>query len=127
MSNGTNGRVYGGDPELVHVHDGRRASMGKRAAMLLSDAIRKDAMEKSYPERWLQPLCPGCYMIVGYNALITLATHNNQDMRELGRSMAALFTKLADTGDPQLIEEMQVIPEPPLIRFRHGDWLSQAI
>lgn len=109
MSNGTNGRVYGGDPELVHVHDGERAEMGQHVAMLLSDAIRKDATDRGYVKRWTQPLCPGCYMIVAYNALLTLAMDNRQDVRELGRSMAALFTKLAETGDPRLIEEMDVI------------------
>jgi len=112
---GTEGRVYGGDCKLVHVADKERTQMGEYVAVEMEDLIR-DAAYKNGSRTWnqsrTQRLCPGCYMVVGFNALVTLANDNRQSLRELGLSMAKAFTKLAECPPDQMeqcIEEIQVV------------------
>jgi hypothetical protein len=54
-----------------------------------------------------RPLCPGCYMVVLYNAALTLAKLNGQDTRELGATMAQAFARMAN-GDSEGIESIDV-------------------
>ena len=70
-----------------------------------------------------QNLCPGCYMVVGFNMLVRLAQQNNQSLVELGVTMANAFQQLAacaalyDGGSNDLracIEEIKVLMEPPM-------------
>lgn len=113
--NGTEGRVYGGDANLIHVADGNRANVGAQMATMLDMTMRVDAVNderRTLDQATAQQLCPGCYMIVGFNMLVTLAEENEQSLSELGRTMAAAFTMLADqteTGQGFHPEEITVI------------------
>lgn len=110
---GTMGRVYGGDPNLVHVPDGWRRATGARAAKAIDLVIRTVSENIPWPMRAFRPLCPGCYMVVLFNAAIALARANGQPLTELGRSMGAAFDRLATTGDDALgIEEIAVLLDP---------------
>lgn len=115
--NGTDGRVYGGDCDLIHVADGKRVEVGEDVAAFVDRLMRRKAYHedrRTYAQTLgdeAQQLCPGCYMIVGFNMLVSLAEHNDQDLIELGRTMAAAFTKLADqveSGQGVHIEEITV-------------------
>lgn len=118
--NGTEGRVYGGDCNLIHVADGKRVEVGEDVAAFVDRLMRRKAYSegrRTYGQTFggfaeeVQQLCPGCYMIVGFNMLVSLAEHNDQDLIELGRTMAAAFTKLADqveSGQGVHIEEITV-------------------
>lgn len=103
LTQGTNGRVYGGDPNLVHVPDGARAGVGSRVANDISLRIRDTG--GGWDDR---SLCPGCYMVVLFNAAVTLAKQNGQSLKELGRSMACAFDALAQGGEEQ-IESIRVV------------------
>src|SRR5688572_17757371 len=93
--NGTEGRVYGGDPNLIHINDGERADMGLRMAEHLDRRMRDEYKgERTLDQRVDQPLCPGCYMIAMFNMAITLADENGQSRTELARSMRNAFEKL---------------------------------
>lgn len=117
--NGTDGRVYGGDAVLIHVADGKRADAGRSIAAVIDSEMRGRAVmggqrtkEQAYGPNAFA-LCPGCYMIVGFNAMVELARQNGQSFRELGRTMAAAFAKLAECGDDaECIEEINVILDP---------------
>lgn len=114
--NGTDGRVYGGDAVLIHVADGRRAAAGRDVARYIDREMRDQAYRRgarTMDDAATQALCPGCYMIVGFNAMVELARQNGQSFRELGRTMAAAFAKLAECGDDaECIEEINVILDP---------------
>lgn len=117
--NGTDGRVYGGDCDLIHVADGKRAFAGRKMAELMDEWMRSRVAEsgaRTVEQLWgddAQALCPGCYMIVGFNMLLTLAKRNGQSVQELGRTMSAAFAKLAECGDTdECIEEIAVIVDP---------------
>lgn len=118
---GTLGRVYGGDPSLVHVPDGNRTAVGKAVAFATDNAMRVMAFEyglKDHTQAATQELCPGCYMVVGFNALVELAKMNGQSYKELGLTMAAAFTKLAECDKESVdvcIEEIAIILDPPEI------------
>lgn len=112
--NGTDGRVYGGDCNLIHVADGKRAELGAAMAYTLENQMRKDAFargDRTLMDAANQPLCPGCYMVVGFDMLVTLARQNGQSLQELGRTMARAFDNLAfcDEGDTAYIESIHVI------------------
>lgn len=112
--NGTDGRVYGGDCDLIHVADGKRAELGETLAVQLTKAMRVDAFnrgDRTLEQAATQSLCPGCYMVVGFDMLVTLARQNGQSLQELGRTMARAFDNLAfcDEGDTACIESIHVI------------------
>lgn len=117
---GTDGRVYGGDPNLIHVPDGKRRLAGSQAAIAIDGIMRAISNRIPWPQRAFKLLCPGCYMIVLFNAAIFLAQRNGQPLTELGRTMARAFTKLADDAevkrgfDPSdaLVEEIEVMLDP---------------
>jgi hypothetical protein len=111
--NGTNGRVYGGDPNLIHIDDGRRADMGLRLAELLDCRMRTEYKgDRTIEQRVDQPLCPGCYMIAGFNMLLTLADENGQTRTELARSMRNAFDALLKNPEMGLTEEITVMLDP---------------
>lgn len=108
---GTDGRVYGGDPNLIHSADGTRAGTGNALASRLSEDLRRSAYgrgDRTREEALSQPLCPGCYMVIGFNMLRELAVCNGQPLEELGRTMAAAFQELAN--NPELgMESIDVL------------------
>lgn len=111
---GTEGRVYGGNPSLIHVKDGTRAQVGAFVASQLAVEMRWRAVEdgsRSMGEVLSQKLCPGCYMVVLFNAAVKLAQDNGQSLTELGNSMSAAFKALAE-GGPEAIEEIEVLLDP---------------
>ena len=109
---GTQGRVYGGDPGLIHIPDGRRAEFGRKVASFLTDQMHHlDAGISWTPNGRYKPLCPGCYMVALVNAAIELADRNGQSRKELGLSMANAFSRLA-AGGPMVREEIEVILDP---------------
>ena len=88
---GTQGRVYGGDPNLIHAKDGTRASVGSELATSLDMMMRAAALEngsRTSEQIETQDLCPGCYMVALYDAAVWLAQRNGQSLSELGRTMA---------------------------------------
>jgi hypothetical protein len=95
--------VYRGNPDLVHVPDGARAGVGSRVANDIS--LRMRDIGGGWTDD--RPLCPGCYMVVLFNAAVTLAKQNGQSLKELGRSMACAFDALS-IGGPEAIESIQV-------------------
>lgn len=112
-TNGTEGRVYGGDCELIHVQDGRRAFVGQEVAEFVDTTMRNLAVAsgtRTAEQAWgadEQDLCPGCYMVVLVNCARELAARNGQPIAELGRSLSAAFAKLAE--DEFAIEEIAVL------------------
>src|SRR5579883_2875391 len=100
--NGNDGRTYGGDPALVHIPDHHRADVGAAIASNLEAMMRLlgtlGVGHDAKPASGTDPLCPGCYMIALFDATVTLAERTGQDVRELGASMAQLFTQLAEAG-----------------------------
>lgn len=109
---GTDGRVYGGDPNLIHVPDGQRREAGRRAAAAIDFIMRAISNRIPWPQRAQRRLCPGCYMVVLFNAAVALARANGQPLSELGRSMARAFGQLADGMNEDGIEEIAVMLDP---------------
>jgi hypothetical protein len=113
---GTLGRVYGGDPSLVHIADGQRRDVGKQIASYTTALIRSRA-EGDYLHRRTSPLCPGCYQVALFNAALALAKANGQSATELGNTMANAFAKLAAGGDAAAIgeglESIECVLDPP--------------
>lgn len=102
---GTEGRVYGGLRDKVHIRDGQRGAFGVRVADFIDAEMRAgddDAGDK--------PLCPGCYMIAILGTTITLAQRNGQSLAELGCAMAYAYTQLAERAKADLPEEMLILP-----------------
>lgn len=104
--NGTQGRVYGGDANLVHIADGTRKDVGKAVAEYLEDEMLTRAFAAG---QHTGTLCPGCYMIALFNAAIHLAEANGQSITELGNTMSKAFAKLAEKPASGLTEEIEVI------------------
>lgn len=107
---GTHGRVYGGDPSLVHIADGSRRAFGADMADYLENRMRAKATPQPTEGK---RLCPGCYMIAGFNMLVTLATRNGQSISELAHTMAHAFELLQGDGRDHGTEEITVLLDPP--------------
>lgn len=106
--NGTAGRTYGGDPDLVHIHDGDRKAVGRMLAGFLEMQMRYQSPKGPDLNA---PLCPGCYMVALVDAAIDLAAGSGQSLRELGHTMSQAFADLAEQGhdyDTAQIEEIAV-------------------
>lgn len=105
---GTDGRVYGGACDLVHIPDGRRRDAGRMVGEFVE---RVQRMVAKRPDASEMLLCPGCYMIALVNAAVWLAENNGQSLAELGATMARAFQQIAETGsyEPAMIEEIEVI------------------
>lgn len=109
--NGTDGRTYGGDPNLVHIPDHHRKDVGSAVADYLDNTMRLIAITNQgfdYIKRE-NPLCPGCYMIALIDAALVLARRYGQDERELARSIGEAFAKFAVDPTADLIEELHVV------------------
>lgn len=129
--NGTQSRVYGGDPNLVHIADGERRKIGADIAQDVDEAMRENAMANEKP--YEGPLCPGCYMIALFNAACELAVRNGQPLTELGATMAHAFSALARNPSAAGTEEIAVILDPedvepwgPCSPWPH-EWKPEAI
>jgi hypothetical protein len=106
-------RVYGGKPQLIHIDDGQRAVMGVRIAEHLERRMRDEYQgERTPAQRVDQDLCPGCYMVAGFNMMLTLADANNQSRTELARSMRNAFDLLLKNPEMGLTEEITVLLDP---------------
>lgn len=116
---GTDGRVYGGDSELIHVADGQRTHVAKDIAAMLDMQMRRQTCftgERTGAQAASQKLCPGCYMVIGFDLLVYLAQQNGQSLVELGATMSAAFQRLTidaavDPNGVTLREEIVVIIE----------------
>lgn len=109
---GTEDRVYGGDPNLIHIPDGQRREAGRRAAAAIDFIMRAMSNRVPWPQRATKLLCPGCYMILLFNAAVALAKANGQPLSELGRTMSAAFARLSDGLNEEGIEEIAVLLDP---------------
>lgn len=96
------GFVYRGREDKCHIDRNGHDEMGQRMSDLLTIRQRAQAIARgdfTEEEAWNTPLCPGCYMEVGFWMMIALAKANGQSLRELGRTMAQGFAMLADNPD----------------------------
>lgn len=110
---GTLGRVYGGNPNLIHIDDGTRAEFGHDMAGQMDGMMRERYTgERTEYQLVTQRLCPGCYMIGAFNMLLTLADGNGQSRLELARSMKAAFEALEANPEMGLTEEIIVKLDP---------------
>jgi len=116
----SDGLVYRGACDLIHIADGERAEMGARLADKLADMMRADALANGSrtfaqvygaPGKRAQDLCAGCYMVALFNAAVTLAKENGQSLTELGNSMGDAFRSLAQGGESR-IESIHVALDP---------------
>jgi hypothetical protein len=108
--NGSDGRVYGGDVNLIHVVDGLRGQMGVDVADTVERLMRERAENRTNEEREAQALCPGCYMVVIFNAMLSLAERTGQDLKEMTRAMKGALTELEkDPTNQGLREEICII------------------
>lgn len=112
--NGTEGRVYGGDCNLIHIQDGQRTAMGAAVASFLDAEMRARAFEartRTAEQAYQQFLCPGCVMIALFNAAVILANQNGQPLSELGATMSKAFAMLAARGDFDRPDEAPTMEE----------------
>jgi hypothetical protein len=114
-------RVYGGDCGLIHVPDGSRGAFAADLAGHLDSMMRavatREAWRRGDSKALLidtgdkldtDSLCPGCYMVVGYDMLVHLARVNGQDVGELARTMIHEFQRLLADPSRPLVEHVQV-------------------
>lgn len=127
---GTKGRIYGGDPNLIHVTDGTRRHVGKLIATHLSTQMRSAARynkQRTLEQRRTQKLCPGCYMVVGFNQMIHLARANDQSIRELALTMASAFANLALCADDDLDAQALCIEEIEVLIEKRGEGRAEPL
>ena len=101
----TEGRVYGGANNLIHIPDGERKLVGTLLAEALDANMRHRAVQtgaRTATQTWSptqrQPLCPGCYMVAIVATAVALAERNGQSITELGNSLSRAFADLAKNG-----------------------------
>lgn len=106
--------IYRGNPGLIHIADGQRASVGRLLANQLDYNIRSRAIDEAEGYAAIadilnNPLCPGCYMVAVFNCAIELAKRNGQSLTELGNSLGNAFKALAQDGaHAESIESIEV-------------------
>lgn len=105
--------VYRGDPKYIHVPDGQRSQIGFLIRLEVERLVKNYAGQ-SFSDK---PICPGCYMVVIFNAAIQLAMENGQSISELGNTLGKAFKDIAEcaerNGDvAQCVEEIDVILDP---------------
>lgn len=124
--NPTEGRVYGGASNLIHLADGTRADFGALVATYVDSQMRQRAVvagartqDQAYGDadrqQPRQQLCPGCYMVAIVATAVTLAERNGQSVQELGRSLSMAFAAIAENGTSERNMEwidVQLDPEP---------------
>lgn len=111
-------RVYGGDCGLIHIPDGERGQFAAEIAEVMDRRMRAIATREAFRKGDLDlaasdkldtdSLCPGCYMVAGYDVLVHLARVNGQDPRELALTMIHEFGRLLNEPDRPLIEHVDV-------------------
>jgi hypothetical protein len=111
--NGTEGRVYGGDPDLLHVPDGKRSDLGALVAAFIEGQMREGAENRTERQKEMQRLCPGCYMVVLFDAALHLADNTGQSRLELARSMKWAYEQLEANPEQPPIEEIFIRLDPP--------------
>lgn len=86
--------VYGVslNPERLHLPDGYHVAAGAWVAEQVDSLIRAANPGASVTG---ELLCNGCTMLTLYNASVALAQSNKQDLRELARTMEAVYGDLA--------------------------------
>lgn len=109
---GTLGRVYGGDPNLIHIADGKREGAAAQLAFELDRLMRQHAENRTADEKERQPLCPGCYMVVGFDMMLILAEQNGQCKRELARTMRDAWQMVLDNPEQDCVEEILILIDP---------------
>lgn len=121
----TEGRVYGGARNLIHLADGTREEFGEYIATQIDMTMRNRAVrgQQRTPEQaWgdpdrqqpRQPLCPGCYMVAVVATAVALAERNGQSITELGNSLSAAFAAIARNGiGERNMEWIDVQLDPP--------------
>lgn len=87
--NGTDGRVYGGDCDLLHIPDGTRHEVGRALADFLTGRIREINGGDT-----IRAICPGCAMVALFDATVYMAHDAGQPTVEMARTMAAAFADL---------------------------------
>lgn len=105
MKKGTEGRVYGGDPNLLHIPDGSRQQFGNDIADHIVQKIRDLNEGRS------DPVCPGCCNVVVFNIARELARQSGQTETEMARSLALAFEQIAE-GNKTSLEEIEIILDP---------------
>lgn len=108
--NGKAGKVYWQDDNLVHVED-QWQDYGHRMAAKLEIAMRDANGIEGWEGFEMKPLCPACYMLIGYNMLVALAQRNGQRLVELKESMSRLFSDM-DLNSPYT-DTVNVVCELP--------------
>lgn len=85
-------QVYGHslNPDRIHFPDGTHTEAGRQIARVVDEMMRT-ADPDAAPDA---QLCPGCYMLAMFNALLYLARDNGQDPRELAATMGKTFSDL---------------------------------
>lgn len=123
--NPTEGRVYGGASNLIHLADGTREEFGSLVATYVDHMMRTRAVQggartqdQAYgdAERRIprQQLCPGCYMVAIVATAVALAERNGQSVQELGRSLSVAFDAIAKNGTGERnMEWIDVQLDPP--------------
>ncbi len=141
--NPTEGRVYGGASNLIHLADGTREEVGRMLATHLDTMMRFRAVQggartqdQAYGDAGRrirrQQLCPGCYMVASVAAAVALAERNGQSVQELGNSLSAAFDAIAKNGTGERnMEWIDVqLDSPPMPQqqqqsYEEGDALVQ--
>lgn len=103
--NGTEGRVYGGDPNLLHIPDGQREAFGIDVANYAIQKLREINGGSD-----LKP-CPGCCNVVVFNVALELARQSGQSVTEMAASLSLAFTQIS-TNSKQSLEEIEIILDP---------------
>ena len=103
--------IYRGCPTLIHVEDGKRNAAGEHLAAVLTQQMRQHALGVDDHQRASLRLCPGCYMVVGFDMMLHLADQNGQSRKELARSMMGAFSRLLDEGTGY-VEDIHVYLDP---------------
>lgn len=101
-------QVYGVslNPERLHFADGSHVEAGRTVATFL-DALQRDANPDA-PDDAL--LCPGCYMLVLFNASLFLAADNGQSGLQLARTMERAYGDLRRylEQNPRPLDELAI-------------------
>jgi hypothetical protein len=104
---------YTGDPNRLHIRDGKRGEVGLLLAIHADRLMRANYMGDLTPEQVQGlALCPGCFMIAGFNMLLKLADDNGLPRKELADFMQNAFQQLAENPDMGLTEEIELLLDP---------------
>lgn len=94
----SDGRVYGGREQYIHIKDGQRARFAREVAEFITTKMKAEAVargSRTQEQADVQSPCPGCSMIIVFNVAIILACQSGQSLREMAISLGKAFTTLA--------------------------------